>query len=136
VADVTVALRWGGEGLKFRGGKVGGPEVPVDGDGADGPSPMTSLLLGLAGCMAADVVMILGKMKLPLAGMDIVVEGDRRPEPPRRYTAIRLRYVVSGLAAADEPKVRRAIDLSRETYCSVLHSLRDDIGISIDLEMR
>lgn len=136
MADVTVALRWGGEDLKFRGGKVGGPEVAVDGDGVDGPSPMTSLLLGLAGCMAADVVMILGKMKLPLAGMDVVVEGDRRPEPPRRYTAIRLRYVVAGIPASDEPKVRRAIDLSRETYCSVLHSLRDDIRISIDLEMR
>jgi putative redox protein len=65
-----------------------------------------------------------------------VVEGDRRAEPPRRYTAIRLRYIVTGVAAADESKVWRAIHLSRDTYCSVLHSLREDIEVGIDLELR
>jgi putative redox protein len=136
MADVTVALRWAGEGMKFRGGRVGGPEVNLDGDGAEGPSPMTALLLGLAGCMAADVVLIAGKMRLPVETIEVVVEGDRRPEPPRRYTAIRLKYIVTGVAAADEARVWRAIELSRDTYCSVLHSLREDTAVSIDLELR
>jgi putative redox protein len=65
-----------------------------------------------------------------------VVDADRRPEPPRRYTAIRLRYMVGGVAAADEAKVWRAIELSRDRYCSVMHSLRDDIDVAIELELR
>lgn len=136
MADATVALRWSGEQLTFRGGKVGDPEILVDGDGGEGPSPVTTLLLALAGCMAADVVMIVTKMKLPLTGLDVVVEGDRRAEPPRRLTAVRLRYSVRGIAAADESKVWRAIELSRDTYCSVLHSLREDIELRIDLALR
>jgi putative redox protein len=135
VADLTVALQWTTEQLSFRGGKVGGPQVVVDGDGEAGPSPVTALLLALGGCMAADVVMILTKMKLPLTDLELVVEGDRRAEPPRRVTAVRLKYVARGLAAADESKVWRAIELSRDTYCSVLHSLREDIELRIDLEL-
>jgi putative redox protein len=136
MADVTVALRWAGEAMRFHGGRVGGPEVAMDGDGVEGPSPMAALLLSLAGCMAADVVLIGGRMRLPMTGLEVVVDADRRAEPPRRYTAIRLKYIVAGVPASDEAKVRRAIDLSRETYCSVWHSLRDDIDITIDLEMR
>jgi putative redox protein len=136
MADVAVALRWAGADMKFRGGRVDGPEMVMDGDGADGPSPMAALLLSLAGCMAADVVLIGGRMRLPMTGLEVIVDADRRAEPPRRYTAIRLHYIVTGVPAADEAKVWRAIDLSRETYCSVWHSLRDDIDISIDLELR
>jgi putative redox protein len=75
-------------------------------------------------------------MRLPFTAIDVVVEADRRPEPPRRFTAIRLKYIVAGVPPADEAKVWRAIDLSRDTYCSVLHSLRSDTEIAIDLELR
>jgi putative redox protein len=136
MADAMVSLRWSGEQQVFRGGRPDGPQVVIDGDGAEGPSPMTTLLLSLAGCMAADVVIIGQKMRLPLSGLEVAVEGDRRPEPPRRYTAIRLRYIVAGVAAEDEPKVWHAINLSRDTYCSVMHSLQPDLAISIELELR
>jgi putative redox protein len=136
MADVQVALRWSGEAMKFRGGRAGGPEVVLDGDGTDGPSPMAALLLALAGCMAADVVQIGTRMRLPLQGVEVLIDADRRPEPPRRYTSIRLKYIVTGVSAQDEAKVWRAIELSRDTYCSVMHSLREDTAISIDLELR
>jgi putative redox protein len=136
MADLTTALRWTGEALQFRGGQVGGPEVLVDGSAESGPSPVAALLLAVGGCMAADVVDISTRMRLPLTAVAVVVEADRRPEPPRRLTAVRMKFQVSGVTAADEPKVRRAIDLSRETYCSVLHSLRDDIQVAIELELR
>jgi len=32
-------------------------------------------------------------------------------------------------------KARRAIDLSIEKYCSVLHSLKPDIAVSYDVEL-
>jgi putative redox protein len=135
VGDVVVDLRWAGEALRFHGGRAGGPEIVLDGSGVEGPSPMTALLLGLAGCMAADVVEIGTKMRLPMTALRVQVEGERRAEPPRRYMAVRLKYTVSGVAAVDEPKVWRAIELSRETYCSVLHSLRADIPVTIELEL-
>jgi putative redox protein len=136
VADVRVAMRWSGVELRFSGGKANGPEIAIDGDGVTGPSPVTALVLGIAGCMAADVVDIGLKMRLPIKALHVEAEADRRTEPPRRLTAVRLKYVVTGVATADEPKVWRAIELSRDTYCSVLHSLKDDIRIGIDLELR
>jgi putative redox protein len=136
VADVNVELRWQVEKLRFRGRREGGPEITIDGDSVDGPSPMSTLLLSLGGCMGADIVDIATKMRLPITDFELRIEGDRRPEPPRRYTALRMTCIVSGVDEADRPKVLRAIELSRETYCSVIHSLRQDIQFSIDLEMR
>ncbi|MEJ2678931.1 MAG: hypothetical protein P8174_07650, partial [Gemmatimonadota bacterium] len=59
-------------------------------------------------------------------------EGDRVPEPPRRYTEIRLVYRV-GVAVEAEQKLRHAVELSREKYCSVMHSLRPDIRLSTEI---
>ena len=136
MADLKVTMEWTGRGLEFTGGRDGGPTVTIDSDGKAGPSPMTSLALGLGGCMAVDVLDITQKMRLPVEALSIEVEGERRAEPPRRFTALRLRYVVTGVPPEDEAKVQRAIDLSREKYCSVLHSLREDIALEIGLELR
>jgi putative redox protein len=139
MADVAVTLRWTGRGLVFRGGRVGGgaaPEAVVDGDGAEGPSPMQTLLLALAGCTGADVVDMLGKMRVRLEGLDVRVEGERAPEAPRRYTAVHLHFVARGLAAEAEPSLRRAVELSREKYCSVLHTLRTDVVVESDVALQ
>jgi putative redox protein len=135
-SGVAVTLTWEQEGLRFRGGREGGPQVVIDSDGGEGPSPVTALLLGLGGCMAVDVLDITQKMRLPVTGLAVRIDAQRRPDPPRRLTAVRLLYVVRGLAVGDEPKVRHAIDLSRDKYCSVLHSLRDDIAMDIELELQ
>ena len=135
MADLTVALKWTGEAMQFRGGKVGGPEILIDSDGVAGPSPTVSLALALAGCMAIDVLDIVQKMRVPISGLTVVVASDRRKEPPRRFTVMRQKFIAAGVAAADEAKVMRAIDLSREKYCSILHSLREDIEMSFELEL-
>jgi putative redox protein len=136
MADVNVALEWEQSGLVFRGGAVGGVEVRVDGNTRVAISPVQSMLVALVACSAADVVDILQKMRVPLAGLTVRAEGDRAPNPPRRYTAIRLVYEVQGLAAEAEDKLRRAIQLSHEKYCSVMHSLRPDIMVSTDVVLR
>ena len=61
----------------------------------------------------------------PACGSD----GCEAPEEPRRFTAITLHYTVTG-DIPPEP-IQRAIDLSREKYCSVWHSLRQDIPFEI-----
>jgi putative redox protein len=132
----VVRLRWSGAGQRYAGGRAGGPEVVIDSDGVAGPSPTTVLLLALAGCMAVDVIEIAEKMRVAVAGLEVEATGERRAEPPRRFTAVRLRYLVSGVAQADEEKVRRAVDLSRDKYCSVWHTLKDDIDLTIAVELR
>lgn len=136
MADNTVLLRWEGDGLRFRGGRPGGPEVAVDGNGQAGPSPMQQLLLAVAGCMGADIVDIMAKSRAPLAGLEIQVEGWREPQPPRRYHTINLTVTASGVADADRARLERALELSRQTYCSVLHSLRPDLELAFRLERR
>lgn len=135
MADVTVALEWEGEGLRFSGGAPEGPQGRVDGNGQAAPSPMQTLLLALAGCTASDVAEILSRMRLPMAGLSVRVEGDRVTHPPRRYQRIKLSYTVRGVAATDEDKVRRAVTLSHEKYCSVLHTLRADLDVVHELTL-
>lgn len=131
-----VALSWTGEGLVFRGGGPDGPAVVIDGDSEAGPSPMDALLLSLAGCMAADVQHILGKSRVPVESLDVEVTGVRAPTNPRRYEEIRLVYRVQGPREEHQASLDRAIQLSRDTYCSVLHSLRPDVELEIGIERR
>ncbi|MGH9329742.1 MAG: OsmC family protein [Vicinamibacterales bacterium] len=105
----------------------------LDSDGAAGPSPMQVLALALAACMAMDVVHILRKGRHDLRGLRARLSGHRAPEEPRRFTAIALHFTVSGAVAPEQ--VQRAIDLSREKYCSVWNSMRQDISFEVTHEM-
>jgi putative redox protein len=128
-----VSLRWH-EGLVFRGGAPDGPETTIDGDNAVAPGPMLTLLLAAAACTAADVVLVLEKMRVTLREFRLEASGQRREEEPPRYTAIHLEYHLAG-EGLNESKARRAIDLSIEKYCSVLHSLAPDIRITSGLTL-
>lgn len=133
MSDVRVEARWEG-GLRFEAvGKAGVP-VLMDGDGREAMSPVETLSVALAGCMGADVVDLLTKMRVELGALTVRVEGDRRPEPPRRYTAIRLDIRAEGVDGADTAKLERAVALSREKYCSVLHTLDPGLDLSIRIE--
>lgn len=133
MSDVAVEARWEG-GLRFEAvGKAGTP-VALDGDGDAGMTPVETLAVALGTCMAADVVEILTRMRVPLEALTVGVEGDRRADPPRRYTAIRLVYRPRGVPEADRDKLDRAVELSRQKYCSVLHTLSTDVALSIRIE--
>lgn len=133
-ADAHTTATWRREGMRFVAESGDAPALVVDGDGRVGPSPMQLLLHSLAGCTASDVVDILGKMRVSIDDLSLEITASRAELPPRRYTGIRLLYRASGLDPEDRPKLRRAIDLSHEKYCSVVHSLREDIAITIDVE--
>lgn len=126
-----VRVRWTGEGLAFEGGPDGGPSIVVDSDVEKGPSPTHLLLIALAGCMAVDVKLILEKSRVPLESIEVEAVGVRAEEAPRRFLSITLTYELRGPRAEDESRLQRALDLSRDKYCSVLHSL--DPGIEIEL---
>lgn len=129
-----VRLAWAGDDLVFHGGPEEGPLVTMDGNGKEGAAPMNLLLLSLAGCMGIDIKMILEKSRVPLEGIEIDVVGERAPEPPRRYLSIELVCRVQGPTAVDVAKVVRAVELSRDKYCSVLHSLDPATDIQVRVE--
>jgi putative redox protein len=128
-----ITLTWE-QGLRFRGGEPGRPSITVDGDNTAGPGPMVTLLLATAGCTGSDVVVILQKMRVPFEGLEIEVAGVRREEEPRRYISMHLHYRIGG-DGLDQTKVRRAIDLSLQKYCSVIHSMAPDIAITYELSL-
>lgn len=108
--------------------------IGIDSDGVQGLSPMQSLALALASCMAVDVVMILQKGRHDLQALEVRLDGTRHDGPPAYFTDIRLHYALKGSAPADA--VQRAIDLSRDTYCSVWHSMRPDIRLDVTFNDR
>jgi putative redox protein len=126
-----VSIRWT-EQLQFEGGPAGRPPVLVDGDSRAATSPVELLLVAAATCSAADVVVILKKQRVRLAGLEVAVRGTRRETEPRRYTAIAFHFTVRG-EGADEAKARRAVALSIEKYCSVVASLAPDISVTYDV---
>jgi putative redox protein len=89
---------------------------------------MQMLLLAAAGCAGADVVSILAKMRAGLEALTVDVQGVRRDEEPRRYVEIRFRFALRG-NGLDLAKAERAVTLSLEKYCSVIHSLAPDIPV-------
>ena len=129
----SVTLRWH-SGMRFDGGPEGGPSTTVDADVSEAPGPMHLLLVAVAGCSGADVVSILKKMQVTLKRCDIHVTGRRAPEHPKRYQTIHLGFTIAG-DGLDEAKARRAIDLSVEKYCSVIHSLNPDIPVTYELSL-
>jgi len=135
VADVKppviVELIWS-QDLQF-GATSGTQAIVIDGDGAAGPSPVQLLAMGLAGCMAADIVDILRKGRHPLTGFRAALAGERATDPPRRLLRVTMNFYIHG----DVPTaaVERAMALSRDKYCSVWHSLREDIELTTGYEV-
>ena len=123
---VHVELVWT-EKLQF-GATTASSALVVDGDSVTGPSPVQLLATALVACMSADVVDILQKGRHAFTGFHAVLAGDRMPNPPRRLTRVTLQFTIHGSVPA--AAIERAIALSREKYCSVWHSLRQDIELA------
>jgi putative redox protein len=124
--SLKVEIVWSTE-LQF-GATSGQTAIAVDADGVAGPSPVQLLGMALVGCMAADVVDILRKGRHPVVRFHAALTGERADEPPRRLLTLLIHFAIHG----DVPPaaVERAISLSREKYCSVWHSLRQDIELT------
>lgn len=128
---ITSTLTWEGD-LRFRA--VTGPNTLVfDSDSQAGPSPPQAVAMALAGCMAIDVADIVIKGRHRLTALAARMTGERAEEPPRRFTRFTLHFEVAGDVPAHA--VARAIQLSRDKYCSVWHSLRADTALDTTFEV-
>ena len=127
----SAELTWNGD-LRFTA-SAGVSQLAIDSSSETGPSPMQTLAISLLGCMAIDVVDIIKKGRHDLRGLRVTFSGIRAPEPPKRFEAIALHYTIEG--NLPPAAVERAIALSREKYCSVWHSMRQDIALTVTHEI-
>jgi putative redox protein len=132
----TATLTWQGD-LRFLARSGSGWEVLVDSPArpeCQGASPMELMLIGIAGCMAMDVVSIMAKMKQELLGCSVVIVGERAAGHPKIYTAVEIGFNLVG-RGLERDKAERAVELSRTTYCSAINSLRPDTTVTIKIDL-
>ena len=118
---MTAKITWLGE-RAFLGESGSGHAVVMDGaPGAGGRNigfrPMEMMLLGLGGCTAFDVVMILERSRQKVTGCEIALEGERAETDPKVYTRVKLVFTLKG-HELKPAVVERAIRMSEEKYCS------------------
>jgi putative redox protein len=100
-----------------------------------GPSAMELMLMGAGTCSAWDVVEILRKSRQEIDDVIVELDADRAEDPPKVFTRIHLHFVVRGRDLAED-RVRRAIELSVEKYCSALTMLEKTAEVSFDFDLQ
>jgi len=127
------------EEATFIGESASGHAVVMDGPPESGGRnlgirPMEMLLLGMGGCTAFDVVMILKKARQAVSDCVVELESERADSEPRVFTRIHVHFVVTGSGLSDK-QVARAVELSAEKYCSASIMLGKSVDITHDYEI-
>ncbi len=119
---IQAQLKWI-DGMQFIARAGDGPAVVIDNpESKGGASPMQLVLIGIAGCTAVDVISIMQKKRAHVSDFQVNISGERAEEHPRRYTNIRIEYVLSGKGIKPNA-LEQAIQLSETKYCSAMASL-------------
>jgi len=108
--------------VMFLGESGSGHSVVMDGAPESGGRnlgvrPMEMLLLGLGGCSAFDVVLILKRGRERVTDCVVELDAERATDDPKVFTRIVMRYIITG-TRLDRKKAERAVALSAEKYCS------------------
>jgi putative redox protein len=95
---------------------------PESGGQNFGVRPMQTLLMGLGGCSAIDVISILKKQRQEVADCKITISGEREVgKEPSLWKTVMIQFHLYG--DIDPDKAARAVDLSVNKYCSVAATL-------------
>lgn len=127
------------EEVSFIAESASGHAVVMDG-AADyggrnlGPRPMEMLLMGMGGCTAFDVILILKKSRQAVVDCVVELEATRAESEPKVFTAIHVHFIVKGNDLS-EKHVARAVELSAEKYCSASIMLGKTAKITHDFEI-
>jgi putative redox protein len=80
--------------------------------------PMEMLLSSLGSCSTIDVIHLLKKFRQPIQDIKVTMEAEReKDKTPSLFTNIHMVFTVYG--DLDPEKVKKAVDMSLEKYCSV-----------------
>jgi putative redox protein len=132
---MELSVKWN-EKMAFSGTTPSGHEIKMDaapevGGENTGARPTELLLNAVAGCTGIDIISILHKMRLEPTSFQMDVQGERADDHPKKFTTINIHYALEG--DLPEEKVVRAIQLSKDKYCSVSHSLSAEITASYSI---
>ncbi|MBX7094946.1 MAG: OsmC family protein [Flavobacteriales bacterium] len=107
---------------------------PAIGGEGKGARPMELLLAALGGCSGIDVVSILQKQRQVASDIDIEIHGEREAgKEPSLFKSIEVIFRLQGELDAD--KVKRAVELSMDKYCSVAKTLEPTASIRYRIEV-
>jgi putative redox protein len=126
------------QGLQFVAKGDSGHAIVLDaypevGGSDTGPRPGEVVLMALGSCTGIDVVSILNKMRVSFESLEVEVKGEPAPEHPKVYTEVWVRFKVKGNVPED--KLKKAIELSRERYCSVGALVKQAAKMHYDYEI-
>lgn len=135
---MKVRVKWL-DHMSFVGESGSGHSVVMDGPPADGGRnlgvrPMEMVLLGLGGCTAFDVVLILKRARQQVTDCQVHIEAERSEDIPKVFTKIHVKFEVSGKKLS-EKQVARAVDLSADKYCSVSKMLEHTAEVTHSYEI-
>lgn len=131
---MQIITRWIGN-LDFEGENTRNHKLTMSSsDGNLGSTPMELVLMGLGGCTGMDVVSILAKMRINFDRFETVVDGTRGDEHPRVFNHVSVIYRIWG-DEIPEDKIKKAVDLTQEKYCSVLHMVNKTAKIDYHYEI-
>lgn len=134
-------VRWIGSdgGMSFVAESGSGHAVVMDGAPEAGGRnlglrPMEMVLAGTGGCTAFDVVLILKKGRHAVSGCEVSLNAERAEADPKVFTHIHFHYKVRGKHLKPEI-VARAIELSKDKYCSASIMIAKTALITYDFEI-
>lgn len=141
----TVTIDWDPRAERFvsEGGHRGhlvainAPRTLPEGQGRHGPSgfsPAELLLASAGSCAAWDVVEIVHKQRQDVRGISVQVDGVQADDPPWGYHTVVLRFRIRGVGL-DARRLRRAVALAVDRYCSVVATIRGSATVTTELEV-
>lgn len=89
----------------------------------NGLRPKALMLSALAGCSGLDVASLIKKMRLEVTDFNIETQGFLTDTEPQVYNKVMVTYHFYG-SDLNEEKLNRAVELSVEKYCGVMHMFR------------
>ena len=102
---------------------------PAEGGAGQGAGPMQTVIMALGGCSSIDIILILQKARQNIERFDVEIDYERaKDQVPALFTTIHVHYLFTG--DLDAGKVRRAVDLSMNKYCSVAKILEKTATIT------
>lgn len=132
---MEVVLKRIDEDFHFEG--MGSSSIPVHIDAAEGigghnagARPMELLLMGIGGCTAIDVILILksNAKRLKIFKLEFQETEKNRGYRKTPFTEINIQFELKG--AIDGNKALKAIQLSMEKYCSATAQLEPSATIT------
>lgn len=125
--------------MSFVGESGSGHSVVMDGSPDNGGRnlglrPMEMVLIGMGGCTAFDVVLMLQKSRQNVSSVEVLLDADRADAIPAVFTQINVHFKIGGTDLS-EKQVARAVSLSAEKYCSATKMIEKTAEISYTYEI-